>query len=158
MVETLGIHLSNPSVMAKITQLLKWLFSLRQGWRLAPHTPAECESWGQMAWGQRCSELPKTPHDREASQSCGCPADWPGSVLMNTLMGQAVGDIRKNRKKKHDSTFWVGVNFVLLFPIVRQPCAVSILLLDPHVLLKGKAMWNNSLSTGPAAQRAGSQL
>lgn len=50
--EALGICLSDPSVMAEITQFLKWLFSPGPGQRLALHTPAKCESWEQMAQRQ----------------------------------------------------------------------------------------------------------
>lgn len=107
MAETLGIYLSNPSVMAKITQFLKWLLSLRQGSRLAPHTPAEGESWEQTAQRQDQLLLLRILQTVQV---------W---VLINTFMGAGNwGHKEKDRNREHDSIYWAeGEIYFLLFPI-----------------------------------------
>lgn len=131
MAEAPGIHLSDPSVMAKITQFLKWLFSLGPGQRLAPHTPAGCESWEQTAQRRLPLELPRSPALPWGQLTL--PRDQQPAlvwVLTHTIMvqAQAVGAIRKRQVKKHDSIFLVGSEgYVLLFPILRQPRAAPVL-------------------------------
>lgn len=126
MAETPGIHLSDPSVMAKISSLSDFSLSGQaKGWR---HTHQQTVNHESKQPRDGCLwSCPEAQHYHEAHSPC------PGTsslvrVLTHTIVVQAIGAIRKRQVKKHDSISLVGSEgYVSLFPILRQPRAAPVL-------------------------------